>query len=184
MDQEGELKQRMNRADPAKGSAPPTTGRPAPPRGLLGWLLSLPRYLYRAHLGFLLGHRFLVLVHEGRPTGRRHETPLEVVRYDRSRQEATVVAAWGRRTQWFHNVEAGLARELWIGRARYVPDVRRLDVAEAAVVLDRYERSSGLPRRLVWAVLSRLLGWRYDGTPTARQRAAEELPMLAFRPGH
>jgi deazaflavin-dependent oxidoreductase (nitroreductase family) len=158
------------------------TGQPAPPRGALRWLLSLPIYLYQAHLGFLLGHRFCVLVHEGRRTGHRHETPLEVVRYDRSTQEATVVAAWGQKTAWLHNVEAGLAREVWIGRTRYVPAVRRLDVDEAVAVLERYEGRSGLPRPLVWAVLSRLVGWRYDGSPLTRRRAAEQLPMLAFRP--
>jgi deazaflavin-dependent oxidoreductase (nitroreductase family) len=145
-------------------------------------LLGLPVQLYRAHLGFLLGHRFLVLVHDGRRSGRRHETPLEVVRYDPSSREATVVAGWGRRTAWLHNVEAGLAREVWIGRTRYVPAVRRLELDEAAAVLEGYERRSGLPRALVQAVLSRLLGWRYDGTPAARRRAAEQLPMFAFRP--
>ncbi|HEX7172759.1 MAG TPA: nitroreductase/quinone reductase family protein [Candidatus Limnocylindria bacterium] len=169
---------------PAHGrpSVEPATGQPAPPRGLLRWLLRLPIHLYRARLGFLLGHRFLVLVHDGRRTGRRRETPLEVVRYERSTNEATVVAAWGRRTAWLHNVEAGLAREVWIGRTRYVPAVRRLDVDEAVTVLERYERNSGLARGLVLAVLSRLLGWRYRGTPAARRRAAEQLPLLAFRP--
>ena len=163
-------------------SARPATQQPAPPRGVLRWVLSLPTHLYRAHLGFLLGHRFLVLVHEGQRSGRRHETPLEVVRYERRSKEATVVAAWGRKTAWLHNVEAGLAREVWIGRSRYVPAVRRLDVDEALAVLERYERRSGLPRTLVWAVLSRLLGWRYDGTAAARRRAAEQLPLVAFRP--
>jgi deazaflavin-dependent oxidoreductase (nitroreductase family) len=155
---------------------------PEPPRGVLRWLLGLPVVLYRVHLGFLLGHRFLVLVHAGRRTGRRHETPLEVIRYDPSTEEATVVAGWGRKTAWLYNVEAGLAREVWIGRVRYVPTVRPLEHDEAVAVLERYERHSGLPRSLVWAVLSRLLGWRYDGTPQARRRAAEQLPMLAFRP--
>jgi deazaflavin-dependent oxidoreductase (nitroreductase family) len=156
--------------------------QPPPPRGLLLRLLGLPRYLYRAGLGFLLGHRFLVVVHEGRRSGRRYETPLEVVRYDPVSREATVVAGWGRRTAWLHNVEAGLAREIWIGRARYAPLVRHLDVNEAAAVLERYERHSGLPRPLVRAVLSRLLGWRFDGGVDARRRAAEQLPMVAFRP--
>lgn len=142
----------------------------------------MPVYLFRARLGFLLGHRFLVLVHEGRRTGRRYLTPLEVVCYDRSSGEATVIAGWGRRTAWFHNVEAGLAREIWIGRARWVPLHRRLDTDEAEAVLERYERRSGLPRALLRAVLSRLLGWRYDGTPAARRRLVEQLPLLAFRP--
>jgi deazaflavin-dependent oxidoreductase (nitroreductase family) len=156
--------------------------QPAPPKGLLGWLLGLPAYLYRARMGFLFGHRFLLLVHEGRRTGRRHETPLEVVHYDRASGEAIVAAGWGRKTQWLHNVEAGLAREVQIGRERWTPTYRILPVDEAAAVLVEYERHSGMPKRLVRAVLSRLLGWRYDGSPEARLRAATQLPMIGMRP--
>jgi deazaflavin-dependent oxidoreductase (nitroreductase family) len=157
--------------------------QPAPPRGLLGWLFKLPAYLFRLHLGFLFGHRFVVLVHEGRRTHRRYETPLEVISYNGSTAEAIVAAGWGRKTSWLHNIEAGLAREVWIGRERYKPAWRRLPVDEAVSVLEAYEKRSGIPQPIVRAVLSRLLGWSYDGTRESRRRAAEQLPMLGFRPG-
>ena len=159
-----------------------TSDGPAPPGGVLRWILTLPAYLFRARLGFLLGHRFLVLVHEGRRTHRLRETPLEVMRYDTASHEAIVAAGWGRRTGWLHNVEGGLAREVRIGRDRYAPAWRRLGTDEAAAVIEQYERHSGLPRALVWAALGRMLGWRYDGTPEARRRAAEQMPLLGFRP--
>jgi deazaflavin-dependent oxidoreductase (nitroreductase family) len=133
-------------------------------------------------LGFLLGHRFLLLVHEGRRTGRRHETPVEVVRYDPATREAIVAAAWGRRTQWLHNIEAGLAREVLMGRERYQPTYRVLQLDEAAAVLERYEAHSGLPKAVVRSVLSRLLGWRYDGSAQSRRRAVEQLTLLGLRP--
>ena len=156
--------------------------QPAPPRGPLRWLFKLPAYVYRAHLGFLFGHRFLILVHEGRKTHRRYETPLEVLHYDRSTGEAIVAAGWGRKTTWLHNVEAGLAREVWIGRDRFVPAWRQLDADAAGAVFEDYERHSGMPKALVRSVMSWLLGWRYDGTPEARRRAVEQLPLLAFGP--
>lgn len=163
-------------------AVPKPSVQPAPPKGVAGFLLGLPRYLYRAHLGVLFGHRFLLLVHEGRRTGRRHETPLEVIRYDPVSHEVVVAAAWGRKTQWLHNVEAGLAREVWISRERYRPTYRLLDVEEAASTLQRYEEHSGLPKALVRAVLSRSLGWRYDGSAQARQRAVEQMTLLGLRP--
>ncbi len=178
----------MQDARPREGSSPEadasgdTIRQPAPPGGVLRRILASPAYLYRARLGFLLGHRFLVLVHEGRRTGRRRETPLEVMHYDGASGEAVVAAGWGRRTGWLHNVEAGLALEIRIGRARYVPAWRRLEPDEAVAVIEHYERHSGLPAPLVRAVLGRLLGWRYDGTPEARRRAAGQIPLLAFRP--
>ena len=162
--------------------AVPNAQQPAPPHGFLRWLLGLPVHLYRAHLGFLLGHRFLVLVHEGRRSGRHHETPLEVVHYDPGMHEAVVTAGWGRKTQWLHNVEAGLDHEVWIGRERWVPVHRILPVDEAMAVLAGYEGHSGLPKRLVRAVLGRLLGWKYDGGAAARERAARQLPMIGLRP--
>ena len=83
-----------------EGSAgQPAPPRPAPPRGLLRALLRLPVHLYHAHLGVLLGHRFLMLIHTGRRTGGRHETVLEVIRYEQGAREAVVAAGWGRRTQ-------------------------------------------------------------------------------------
>jgi deazaflavin-dependent oxidoreductase (nitroreductase family) len=165
---------------------PETTSRrerqPAPPGGIVRWLLGLPRLLYRARLGFILGHRFLVLVNAGRRSGRRHETPLEVIRYDPRTREAVVAAGWGRKTQWLYNVEAGLSREVWIGRERYVPEFRILGLDEAVEVLSRYEQHSGLPKPVIRAVLGRLLGWRYDGSPAARRRAAGQLPLIGLRP--
>jgi len=158
------------------------SGQPAPPGGVIRRLLALPAYLYRAHLGFLFGHRFLILVHEGRRTHLRRETPLEVMAYNPANQEAIVAAGWGWKTGWLHNVEGGLAREVWIAGTRYRPVWRRLEVDEAVAVLERYERHSGLPAVVVRTVLGRLLGWPYDGTPAARRRAAEQLPLLAFRP--
>jgi len=169
-------------ASKSTDASAPRPAQPAPPRGVLGWLLTLPRYLFRAHLGFLMGHRFLVLVSQGRKTGLRRETPLEVVRYERARREAIVAAGWGRKTQWLHNVEAGLAKEIWIGRERYVPTYRILDVDEAMDTLRHYERHSGIPKQIVRRVLSWLLGWTYDGSVAARRRAAEQLPLIAFRP--
>ena len=61
----------------------PGAHQPAPPRGLLRLLLGLPVHLYHAGLGFLFGRRFLFLVTKGRRTGRRRETVVEVVRYDK-----------------------------------------------------------------------------------------------------
>ena len=160
----------------------PEPRQPAPPRGLLRVILQLPVHLYHAHLGALLGNRFLLLVHTGRRTGVRRETVVEVVHYDRATQEAIVTAGWGVRTQWLHNVEAGLATEVWIGRRRFVPLYRVLATDEAVRVFADYERRNRLAGPIVRAVLSRLVGWRYDGTPAARRRVVEQLRLVAFRP--
>jgi deazaflavin-dependent oxidoreductase (nitroreductase family) len=176
--------------DPPEAATPMTTrpggpalgSRPAPPTGLLRGLLQLPAVLYRANLGFLLGHRFLLLVHTGRRTGRNRQTVLEVVRYDPRNKESVVAAGWGRRTQWLHNVEAGLATEVRTGRDRFQPVHRVLEVDEAADIFRSYLRRNRLIAPVIRRVLGSLLGWRFDGSSTAIRTAAEQLPFVAFRP--
>ena len=175
----------MTPESPGSARVPEVPGpvrQPAPPGGMLRALLGLPVQLYHAHLGVLLGRRFLLLVHTGRRTGIKRETVLEVIRYDPVAREAVVAAGWGRRTGWLHNVEAGLAREVWIGRERFVPAYRVLAPDEAERLFADYERRSRLGAPLVRAVISRLVGWRYDGTQASRRRVVEQLPLVGFRP--
>ena len=97
-------------------------------------------------------------------------------------REAVVAAGWGRRTGWLHNVEAGLAREVWIGRERFVPAYRVLAPDEAERLFADYERRNRLGAPLVRAVISRLVGWRYVGTQASRRRVVEQLSLVGFRP--
>jgi hypothetical protein len=70
---------------------------PARPHGLLRLGFKLPIALYRARLGWLLGHRFLLLTHRGRKSGKIHQTVLEVVRYDPATRESVALSAWDAR---------------------------------------------------------------------------------------
>lgn len=107
---------------------------------------------------------------------------LEVIRDDRVQHEVFVMVGLGRRAQWYRNVMAGGAVELVIGSECYRPDYRELAPAEAAAVLADYEYRNRLLTPIVHMVLSRLVGWRYDGSPPARERLVRERPILAFRP--
>jgi hypothetical protein len=80
------------------------------------------------------------------------------------------------------NVIAGGAVELAMSGKRFQPDYCELAPAEAAAVLAGYERRNRLLAPIVRAVLSRLVGWRYDGSPRARERLVSERPILSFRP--
>jgi deazaflavin-dependent oxidoreductase (nitroreductase family) len=151
-------------------------------RPLLIRALRAPAVLYDWHLGWLLGRRFLRLTHRGRRSGRCYQMMLEVIGTDRARHEVFVMVGLGRRAQWYRNVVAGGAVELAIGRERFRPDYRELSAVDAAAVLEDYERRNRLLAPIVGVVLSRLVGWRYDGSPPARERLVKERPILAFRP--
>ncbi len=144
-------------------------------------LLRAPTLLYRIGAGPLLGHRFVLLTHRGRHSGRSYRTILEVVGWDGERREAVVMSGFGPRAGWYLNALAGGAEEIQIARLRFEPAVRKLAPEEAERVLAGYERRNRLIAPFLRAVFSRLAGFRYDGSAEARRRLVAALPLLAFR---
>jgi deazaflavin-dependent oxidoreductase (nitroreductase family) len=145
-------------------------------------MLALPRLVYGAGAGPVLGHRFLLLVHRGRRSGHLHETVLEVLRWRGDVHEAVVISGFGPRAQWLQNVMAGGAVEIRIARERWPAVARHLEPAEAVAVLADYERRNPLLRPVVHRLLSRLAGLPYDGSADATDALVRVLPMVAFRP--
>jgi deazaflavin-dependent oxidoreductase (nitroreductase family) len=140
----------------------------------------LPIYLYRLNLGRLLGHRFLLLVHQGRKSGLLRETALEVVRYNPATKESVVLSARGDRADWYRNIEASPALEVRTGRERYVPEQRFLAPEENHAVILEYARRHPLAFRF----FVKALGFDYplQGSEGARMEAAKSLWLVAFRP--
>jgi deazaflavin-dependent oxidoreductase (nitroreductase family) len=147
-----------------------------PPRGALRAALQAPRHLYRLRLGWLLGHRFLLLTHRGRHSGRVYQTVVEVVRYDPQTLESIVVSGWGERADWFRNVQATPALAVETGGRRYVPAQRFLAPDEV------YQELQAYVRRHRWAagITRRLFGLRFDGADPQPRVAL--LRGIAFRP--
>ena len=125
-----------------------------------------------------LGHRFLLLTHQGRKSGKSHQTVLEVVSYDRSTGESTVMSAYGLRADWYQNIMAHPALAVQTAGRRYVPEQRLLDAQERYVALATYERRYALAFRAVM----KYLGYRYDGTEAGLRALADEVVVLGFRP--
>jgi deazaflavin-dependent oxidoreductase (nitroreductase family) len=144
-------------------------------------LFRAPAYLYRWKCGWLLGHRFLLLIHIGRRTGLRRYTVLEVVEYREEGPEAVVVSAFGRNANWLRNIEATRSPEIVIGSQRFVADHRFLDKEEAVRVMAGYERRNWFIAPIVRLGFSRFLGWRYHGSTSDRRRLVNQLPVIAFR---
>ena len=58
-----------------------------------------PRPLYRRGWGWLLGHTFLLITHQGRKTGKRRETVAMALTYDAARALALLMRMRHRRTR-------------------------------------------------------------------------------------
>lgn len=150
--------------------------RPPRPRGFVLRLLRAPLWIYRRNLGVLLGNRFLYLAHQGRLTGLRRETVLEVARLDRESGEIVVFAAWGNRADWVKNLRAGRALELRIGHLRLPePEHRFLPDEERRAVLVSYQAAYPV----TWWMLARCLGL----PPDPKNDEIGDIRAVAFRPG-
>jgi len=149
---------------------------------LLRALLRAPVFLYRWRMGRFLGHRFLLLTHTGRRTGKRLQTMLEVLEFRTEIHEAVVMSGFGPKANWLQNIEATNSAEIDIASEHFRAAFRILDEDEAVRVLSGYEQRNRFILPIVRSVLSRLLGWKYTGTEDARHKLIRSLPLIAFRP--
>ena len=138
----------------------------------------LPVYLYRLDLGWLFGHRLLMLTHRGRKSGLLRQTVLEVISYDPATGECVVVSGWGGKAQWYRNIAESPALEIKTGRERYVPSQRFLTTGEGYAVLVSYERKHPYALKMFARLLSRPL----NGSEAALRDFAESVRLVAFRP--
>jgi deazaflavin-dependent oxidoreductase (nitroreductase family) len=148
----------------------------------LWYLFRAPVYLYRWHLGWLFGHRCLLLTHFGRRTGVPHQTVLEVVEYREQGPEVVVVNGFGRDSDWVLNVEAQPGTKVTVGLQHFIASHRFLAEQEAVRVIQGYEHRNRFITPIVRRGLSWLLGWQYRGSDADRQRLVKQLSLIAFRP--
>jgi deazaflavin-dependent oxidoreductase (nitroreductase family) len=117
-----------------------------------------PILLYRARLGFLLGHRFLLLQHVGRISGLPRYVVLEVVRRQTCGRYV-VVSGFGARADWFRNVRATPDVRVSVGPRRLVAArARVLSADEARQAVAAYQDEHAWRWRLVAPVIRRVLG--------------------------
>ena len=152
--------------------------RSGPPKGWRRILLRAPVLLYRARLGFLLGHRFLMLEHVGRRSGAVRRTVLEVV--TDTGDAVYVAAGWGEKADWFRNVRANPRVVVVLGARRFATLAREVDHERASSVLGAY--GDHHPK-----ALARLAAFMLDdpGTSTDDRvhRLAETIPVVELPRG-
>lgn len=136
-----------------------------------------PILLYRLGLGWLFGHRFMLLTHRGRRTGKIRRTILAVLRYDRETKEIMAISAWSE-SEWYKNIQAAPALEVEIASVRYAPVYRTLTPEEIADLFEEYRHRHPLFTR----VICQIPGWKWDSTRDEFLELARTLRGIAFHP--
>jgi deazaflavin-dependent oxidoreductase (nitroreductase family) len=124
-----------------------------------------------------MGHRFLVLTHRGRKTGKVRRTPMEVVFYDGETDETFAISAYGPKSDWYLNIVHSPPVMVETGGKKFVPEFRIVPKDEARRRLGSYYSSHTTDAK----VLARRF-LHVDETEEGFLGIAESLPMVAFRP--
>jgi deazaflavin-dependent oxidoreductase (nitroreductase family) len=140
--------------------------------------LRAPIWFYRAHLGWLLGHRFLYLETVGRKSGLLRRTVLEVVWHDKATGAYFVVAGFGEKSDWYQNALAHPPLRVIVSTERFVPECHVLDEDERFDLLTSYQNEHP---KVAAALGARVLGSDFTDDPAALHRLAAALPALRLR---
>ncbi len=149
-----------------------------PPRGLAAIPWRLPIYLYKLHLGWMLGERFLLLTHIGRKSGLPHHAVLEVVHHDPDTRTWYVASGFGEKSHWFRNIMKTPQVTIQVGRRKMAAEARRLSPEEAENILRQYAQKHPVALRELGRFFTNTA---YDGTPESIRRLAEKMPMVALK---
>lgn len=162
---------------------PPEAGHGLKFSPAVRWLCRSPIVLYKLNLGWLFGTRFVLLTHTGRRTGLVRYAVLEVIQHEPASNRVVVMSATGRRADWYHNLRAHPPLMITLGRHSFRPSHAELPEDDAvAVFADYEERRCRRTKSIEWALVTHMVGWRYDGSDESRRRLVRQLPMLAFWP--
>lgn len=153
--------------------------QPQPPEGLLKLVYRAPIYFYHARLGWLLGGRFLLLNHVGRKSGLPRQAVVEVVDYDKASDTYFIASGYGRRSQWFKNLQAQPEVTIQVGRRQLAVKADILDPAASGEAMVQYaQRHPTAAQNLV-----KLIGHDIDGSEDDYRRLGETaVPFIALRP--
>ncbi|OBJ38575.1 nitroreductase [Mycobacterium colombiense] len=137
-------------------------------------LMRAPIWIYKARAGALFGSRILLLEHIGRKSGLPRYAALEVV--DHSAPDTYVVASgFGRKAQWFRNIEANPRVRVYAGsHAPRTASARVLTTPEADRTLAAYRTRHPKAWERMRPVLEQTLGAPITDTGTP-------LPLVELR---
>jgi deazaflavin-dependent oxidoreductase (nitroreductase family) len=155
-----------------------TTKRPKP-RGITRFFLRFPIWLYRLHLGWLLGNRFVMFRHIGRKSGLPRYTVVEVVRHDQATDTYTIASGWGEKSDWLQNIQKEPEVLLYSGRRQRAASAARLSVDEATAALKDYADHHPTAFHNLSKVM---IGQRLEGSEADCRLLAQAVPLVTLTP--
>jgi deazaflavin-dependent oxidoreductase (nitroreductase family) len=147
------------------------------PHGISRLALRLPIWLYRIHLGWILGTRFVLLTHKGRKSGLLRHTVIEIVRYDKETGNCVVASGWGTKSDWYRNITADPEIFFQIRNRRCKGIAERLSSKSGGEELVNYSKR----HPMAWKELAHFMGIKFDGSEADIQESGKLLPLFLLK---
>ncbi|MBI5840276.1 MAG: nitroreductase family deazaflavin-dependent oxidoreductase [Chloroflexi bacterium] len=151
--------------------------RPGP---FLKFFFKFPVWLHKIGFGGwerLIGAQWMLLTTTGRKSGKPRETMVDVMDYDKAADTYYIEVAYGKRADWFRNIQANPFFEAKVGRRKFKARASVLSNENAADMLVKFYREKPAYTRSVMA----MVGMKFGGEDELRA-IASKLMLLAIHP--
>ncbi len=150
------------------------------PGKLLKFFFKAPLVMHK--LGFggwerLIGAQWMLITTIGRKTGKRRETMVDVMDYDKENDIYYVEAAYGARADWYKNIQSNPIFEAQVERRKFKARAGALTNEGAGELLVRFYRQKPAYTRSVMA----MAGMKFKDEDELRE-LGKNLTLLAVKP--
>jgi deazaflavin-dependent oxidoreductase (nitroreductase family) len=134
--------------------------------------------LYRWRLGWLFDHRFAVLTHVGRRSGKTYRTALWVYAYHPGAGQVTVVSVWGE-SDWYRNIRKTPATLVQLGRRTIIPGRQEFLSTDDIVAIEKAFRHEH-----PWIARGQalLMHWPWPATDEQLKIMSDNMRAVTFSP--
>lgn len=150
-----------------------------PPTGFSRLLFRAPIWLYKLHLGWLMGGRFLLLNHIGRKSGQLRQAVIEVAGHDATTNTYYVASGFGRSAQWYKNILQTPEVVIQVGRQKMAVTAVALSPEKSGQKMVDYAHEHPKAAKN----LMQFIGFTVDGSDEDYfVLGRDHIPFIAFKP--
>jgi deazaflavin-dependent oxidoreductase (nitroreductase family) len=148
------------------------------PAGITRFFFRAPIWLYKFHLGWLMGNRMFKITHTGRISGQPRQVVLEVVKHDPDNDVYYIAAAWGEKSDWVKNIRANPKVKVQVGSRKFDMLAEQLTPEQGELtILDYAQRHPTAMKNLAG-----YMGYELDGSEADFRELGRMLLLFSLTP--
>ena len=153
---------------------------PTRPNAFLKFFYKAPLIMHKIGLGGwekLIGAEWMLITTTGRKSGKRRETMVDVMDYDKTTDTYYIEAAYGIHADWYKNIQVNPVFEAQVGRRKFKARAEELAENDTGEMLVQFFRRKPAYTRSVMA----MVGMKFKDEDELRE-VGKNLTLLAVQP--